>query len=79
AEVIAASEIVECTVNREIRVDFSYVVMNDIMKIIKDEQPTIVEQCFDNLCTLRLSIRESRAEGLSDKLKKVEGATLVAE
>ena len=50
--------------------------MNDIMRIIKEEQPTIDEQIFDNLCTIRLSIRNSKADILLDRLRKVEGATI---
>ncbi len=73
-EVLAASRIVERTVDTTIEVRFSYLSMNDIMRTVKEEQPRIEEQSFDNLCTLRLSIRQSRAEGLAGKLRKIEGA-----
>ncbi|MEG1622071.1 MAG: YigZ family protein [Alistipes sp.] len=76
AEVIDAAQIVERTVNVSLTVTFSFLVMNDIMRIIKEEQPQLTEQNFDNLCTLRLTIRQSRAEGLISKLKKVEGTRL---
>ncbi len=74
-EAIAASEIVEKTVDTTVRVEFSYVSMNDIMRIVKEEAPHIEEQIFDNLCSMTLSIRQSRAQRLIDRLKKVEGAT----
>ena len=48
--------------------------MNDIMRVIKDEQPRIVSQEFDNLCTMVLAIRESRAAELIEKLKKAGGS-----
>ena len=54
--------------------DFPYVAMNDIMRVVKEEQPRIEAQEFDNLCTLRLAIRESRAEGLVTKLRKAGGS-----
>jgi len=73
-EVLAASRIVERTVDTTIEVRFSYLSMNDVMRTVKEEQPRIEEQSFDNLCTLRLSIRQSRAEGLAGKLRKIEGA-----
>ena len=44
--------------------------MNDVMRIIKEEQPAILSQTFDNLCCMTLSIRESRAQGLRSKLEK---------
>lgn len=76
AEVIGEAEIVEQTVDTYFKVEFPYLVMNDVMRIIKEEQPNILSQEFDNLCTIQLSIRESRAEGLLGKLRKVEGASI---
>ena len=76
AAVLDAAEIVERTVDTRLRIDFSYIVMNDVMRIIKEEQPRIEEQIFDNLCSMTLSIRQSRAEQVIGRLRKVEGATL---
>lgn len=74
AEAIAAARVVERTVDRTVTVDFPYVAMNDIMRVVKEEQPRIDGQVFDNLCTLRLVIRESRAEALVEKLRKAGGS-----
>ena len=74
AEAIAAAEIVERTVDRTVEVDFPYVAMNDVMRVVKEEQPKVVSQTFDNLCSMRLTIRESRAEALVEKLKKAGGS-----
>lgn len=74
AEVIAAAEVVERTVDERIEVRFSYIAMNEVMKIVKDLQPKIVQQCFDNLCTMTLTIRQSLSEQLLTRLSKVEGA-----
>ena len=76
AEVIAASNIIEKTVDRVIKVDFSYISMNGVMRIIKEMNPRIDEQIFDNLCTMQLRIRESEADMLIAKLEKVEGVTV---
>ena len=76
AQVLAECEIVERTVDTTIQVSFSYIAMNDVMRIVKDMQPRIVEQVFDNLCTMTLSIRESESEQLINRLEKVEGATV---
>ncbi len=76
AAVLDEAKVVERTVDTVVKVDFSYVVMNDVMRIIKDEQPTIVEQIFDNLCSMTLSIRNSKAELVLGKLRKVEGAII---
>lgn len=74
AEAIAAARVVERTVDRTVTVDFPYVAMNDIMRVVKELQPRIAEQLFDNLCTLRLTIRESLAEILVEKLRKAGGS-----
>ena len=74
AEVIAAAQVVERTVDDHIEVRFSYMAMNEVMKIVKDLQPKIAEQCFDNLCTMTLTIRQSLSEQLLTRLSKVEGA-----
>ena len=76
AAVLDEAKVVERTVDTLVKVDFSYVVMNDVMRIIKDEQPTIVEQIFDNLCSMTLSIRNRKAELVLGKLRKVEGAII---
>ena len=76
ALVLSECEIVERTVDVVVEVSFSYVVMNDVMRIVKDMQPRVVDQVFDNLCTMTLSIREGDSEQLIGRLEKVEGATV---
>ena len=77
AEVLAVSDIIEKTVDKIITVDFSYISMNGVMRVIKEMNPHIEEQVFDNLCTMRLRIRESEADQLIAKLLKIEGVSLI--
>lgn len=74
AEAIAAAQVIERTVDRRLRVDFPYVAMNDIMRVVKEQQPRVEGQLFDNLCTLHLTIRESRAAELVERLRKAGGS-----
>lgn len=74
AAAIAEARIVEKTVDRFMTVHFPYTAMNEVMRVIKDEQPGIVSQTFDNLCTMQLSIRESRAGELLEKLRNAGGS-----
>jgi hypothetical protein len=46
------------------------------MRIVKDMQPRIVSQEFDNMCNMTLAIREADAEQLEGRLSKVEGAVV---
>ena len=70
ADVLAAARNDGKTVDRHFTIRFPYLVMNDVMRIVKEEQPAVLGQEFDNLCTMRLSIREIRAEGLIGRLRK---------
>lgn len=70
------ASIVEKTVNVCYQIGFGYHMMNDVMKVIKDEQPNIEEQIFDNSCSMRLSIRQARAEILEGKLSGIEGLSI---
>ena len=76
AQVLAECEIIEKTVDVVYNVQFSYMAMNDIMRIVKDMQPRIVSQEFDNMCNMTLAIREADAEQLEGRLSKVEGAVV---
>ena len=51
--------------------DFPYTMMNSVMKVVKDMQPRIVSQTFDNTCQLQLAIRKSEAEQLRQRLAKL--------
>ena len=50
---------------------FSYPQMNDVMRIVKDMNPRILSQTYDNVCQIELSIRKSEAEQLRNRLSKL--------
>ena len=70
ADAIAHSEIETRQVEEIITYNFPYPMMNDVMRIVKDMQPRIVSQTYDNTCEIRLSIRKSEAEQLRNRLQK---------
>jgi uncharacterized YigZ family protein len=51
--------------------DFPYVMMNDVMRIVKDMHPRILSQTYDSTCQIRLSIRQSEADQLRQRLQKL--------
>lgn len=71
AEAIANAEIVSQFVEEEVVFDFPYIMMNDVMKIIKDMSPRIISQTYDNTCEMKLSIRRSEAPMLKAKFDKL--------
>jgi len=68
--------IIEKTVNDMYRVEYDYGVMNDIMRVMKEENPTIHKQDFNLRCAIEWSCRQSRAEGIVNKLKKIESVNV---
>lgn len=54
-----------------VKYDFPYVMMNDVMRVVKEMQPRIVSQEYDSTCSITLSIRKSEAETLRGRLKKL--------
>lgn len=71
AEAIANAEIVSQFVEEEVVFDFPYIMMNGVMKIIKDMSPRIISQTYDNTCEMKLSIRKSEAPMLKAKFDKL--------
>lgn len=73
ADALAKAEVVECTENREVVVDFPYLAMNRVMKVVKDMEPRVLRQDFDISCRMRLSIRLRDAETLAERMAGIEG------
>ena len=71
ADAIANAKIEIRQVEEIVKYDFTYPMMNDVMHIIKEIQPKIIDQKFDNTCSITLSIRKSEAEQLKSRLKKL--------
>ena len=77
AEAIAAATIIEKTVDEQITVAFEYTLMNQVMRIVKEVEPAILSQNFDNDCQMTLSIRASVMPILRDRLLKVDGLRIL--
>ena len=46
--------------------------MNDVMRIVKEEEPEMLEQSYDMDCRMTLRIRKSAMPKLRARLEKVE-------
>ena len=68
-DAIGHSTIEERIVEQQVNFEFPYVMMNSVMRIIKEMQPRIVKQTFDNTCNITLAIKKSEAELLKKKLE----------
>ncbi|MCC8173276.1 MAG: YigZ family protein [Odoribacter sp.] len=57
-------------------IHFSYAVMNDVMRIIKEEEPEVLNREFQIKCNIRLAIRLSQAKKLKNRLLTVESLSI---
>ena len=71
ADAIANATIEVRQVEETIKYDFTYPMMNDVMRIVKEMQPQVVDQQFDNTCSITLRIRKHEAEQLRSRLNKL--------
>lgn len=77
SDALSLVEIVERTIDSTVTIRFEYILMNNVMSIIKDMSPNILEQKFDNDCVMTLSIRNSEYQILVSKLEKIMGLQII--
>jgi uncharacterized YigZ family protein len=75
-EALNIAVIIEKTLDDTYVIGFNYQQMNDIMKIIKEDNLTILEQQFDNNCMVKIAIRKMQVNRSINKLEKIEGAII---
>ena len=63
--------IIEKTVNDVYTISFDYLQMNDVMRIIKEDNLEILQQQFDNDCAIKVSIRKMQVNQAIGKLQKL--------
>lgn len=73
-EALDNAVIIEKTMNDVYQVDFEYLVMNDVMRVIKDENIVVLSQEFDNACTMTVEMRKMQVNAFVQKMEKIEGA-----
>jgi len=71
AQAISNAKTVTRLVEDVVTYDFPYPMMNAVMRVVKDMQPRIVSQSYDNTCSITLAIRKSMAGQLRQRLEKL--------
>ena len=71
ADAIAHATVETRQVEELVKYSFSYPQMNDVMRIVKDMNPRIISQTYDNVCEITLSIRKSESQTLRQRLAKL--------
>ena len=79
ADAIQNAVIVEKTVDEVLRIRFNYLVMNEVMRVVKEVGPDVLERNFQLACEMFLSIRQKEMPVLKDRLLKIESVSIVEE
>ncbi len=69
-DALSQAEIAEMTVNEVYEVSFDYTVMNEIMKIVKEENLELLNTKFDLDCSLIFKIRKREADRVNSRIRK---------
>ena len=71
ADALKNAQIIEKTHDNIFKLIFNYLVINDVMKVLKEENIEQWDQRIDNECNIQISIRESKTEHLKDRLLNI--------
>nr|WP_172389058.1 YigZ family protein [Sphingobacterium shayense] len=66
---------VQKTINDIIVIRFGYLQMNSVMRLVKEENLSILKQEFDNTCRIDIEVRKMQVNVVVDKLEKMEEVT----
>jgi uncharacterized YigZ family protein len=75
-EALATAKIIEKTLNDIYQVNFDYLQMNDVMKVVKDLNLKVLETEFDTACVLKFSVRKTHIDQVEQKLLKISNIKL---
>jgi uncharacterized YigZ family protein len=72
ASAIQNAVVIECTLQEFFDITYPYVSMNDVMKILKEENISLYDQSFDLECRIRVSFRASSSERILARFLRIE-------
>lgn len=76
-EALDVAEIIEKTQEDVYKIDFDYLQMNDVMRIIKEDNLEILKQDFDNRCSITFSVRKLHVNQVVHKMESIENSKLI--
>lgn len=70
-DALTQAEKVQKTVNDLYEITFDYLNMNEVMKVVKDEDIQIKKQSFDTICRMDIEIRKLKLNKVLDRLGSI--------
>ena len=71
AAALEASVVETRQVESVVTYNFPYVMMNSVMRVVKELKPRIISQTYDSTCEIKLGIRKSEEDLLKSRLEKL--------
>lgn len=75
ASAILNAELLEKTLQEYYEITYPYISMNDVMRILKEENVVQSEQLFDLECRILLNFRANLKERVLSRLSRIDGLT----
>lgn len=71
-DAISQAEVISKTVDDCYGISFDYLSMNDVMRILKEEQVQVLNQEFDNACYMEIQVRKMEVNTVIGKIEKIK-------
>ncbi len=71
-EALDQAEIIEKTIRVQFRVSFEYAIMNEIMRILKEEGVKIINQTAGERCETDFQVRQSQSDRVENRMKRLK-------
>ena len=75
-DALSHAEVVDRKIEACYTLTFPYLSMNEVMKMVKEFQPRVLSQRFDNSCNMTLSIGRDLEERLKERMEQISDITV---
>ncbi len=76
SDALSNAEIVYEILTRRLRLHFNYPLMNNVMRIVKEENLTVIRRDFALDCSLEIEVEKSKKEKLEQRFSRIFGLTV---
>ena len=75
-EALRQAKTIEKTINDVYTIEFEYLQMNHVMRILKEDNITVLEQQFDTICNMKIEIRRMQVNRIIGRLEQLKGVRI---
>jgi len=72
ADALRNAEIIQMTEDKIFTIHFPYPAMNNVMKILNEENMKVLSREFTETCIIETAVRKSNADGVRNRLQKLK-------